>query len=110
MFMPGKNKNLSDKIIKQIEKGEEDRIIPLLDALYDLSVGVYIMEETLSGQVRRYREKPDRQAAEYLVDRALGKPIQAIEGGEKPIRLEITRAEIEKLNEKDLDEKLSETL
>lgn len=104
--MANSKKNLSEELIKQIEKGEADRLLPLLDALYDLARGVYMEEETLGGVVRRYKEKPDRQAAEYLVDRALGKPTQAIEGGEKPIRLTITRDEIQKMTQEELDRHL----
>lgn len=51
----------------------------LVDKLLELADGVY-REKTLPDGVTGivYQERPDRQAAEYLIDRIMGKPTQPI--------------------------------
>lgn len=54
----------------------------LVDKLMELAKGVY--EERTIGEdtVYVYKNRPDRQAAEYLLDRILGKPVDRKEQGE----------------------------
>ena len=68
------------KLISELDKLIEDdaSVKPLVDALRDLALGVYMLEEGISGVRRVYKQPPDRQAAEYLVDRAKGKSAQAV--------------------------------
>lgn len=54
----------------------------LVDKLMELVEGVEIERVDRNGQSRVYSQPPDRQAAEYLIDRVLGKPIARNEQGD----------------------------
>lgn len=52
----------------------------LVDKLLELADGVYrekVLPDGVTGIV--YQERPDRQAAEYLIDRVMGKPTQPVD-------------------------------
>jgi len=59
--------------IAETEREIAKKLPTLLQAIYDLAVGVYVSEETKDGDVHVYREKPDRQALQWLMERVLGK-------------------------------------
>lgn len=48
----------------------------IVDAMLDLALGVYVDEEREDGTIKRYRRAPDRRAAEYLINRIMGKPAE----------------------------------
>jgi len=70
------------ELISEIKESKlnDKTLAILLDALLDLARGAYMQEETLSGSIRRYKEKPDRQALEFLTNRILGSVPQTIQG------------------------------
>lgn len=51
----------------------------LVDKLLELVEGIEIERIDRQGQRRIYSQPPDRQAAEYLIDRVMGKPTQPID-------------------------------
>jgi len=57
-----------------------DRLPELIDNLFTLAGGV-VVEDTnpIDGSMSVYQKPPDRKANEYLIDRILGRPTQAIE-------------------------------
>lgn len=64
-----------DRFVSQIQAAEQqiaDNFPEIVDALIDLAIGRYEIDEE-TGQ-RIYAEKPDKQVAIYLVDRIIGKP------------------------------------
>lgn len=74
--------------IARAEKRIADKLPLLIDHLFELAEGVRVEEVTLDGGPAVYQKPPDFKAASYLVDRILGKPVQAVEadvtsGGEK---------------------------
>lgn len=50
----------------------------LVDKLFELVEGVEIERVDRQGQRRIYSQPPDRQAAEYLINRVLGMPTQPV--------------------------------
>ena len=64
------------------EQKVEDTILKrtpwLLDKMFELADGMYIVDKHVPGrELRYYKTSPDRQAITYLLDRAIGKPRQA---------------------------------
>lgn len=81
--------------IAAAEKRIADHLPQLIDSLLELSEGVTVQETDAQGREKVYTRPPDFRAASYLIDRILGKPVQAIEaehtgadGG--PISLQVT--------------------
>lgn len=54
----------------------------LVDKLLELAEGVEVQRIDRQGQARIYSQPPDRQAAEYLMDRVMGKSVARTEQGE----------------------------
>lgn len=71
-------KDLINKV--EQEKLNDEMLKIVIDSLYDLAKGVYVLEETQFGTVRRYKKEPNKEAGIYLCDRLLGKVPQAIKG------------------------------
>lgn len=81
--------------IAAAEKRIADRLPDLIDNLLELSAGVTVQETDAQGREKVYTRPPDFRAASYLIDRILGKPVQAIEAehtgeGGGPISLHVT--------------------
>ena len=77
--------------IAQAEDLIADRLPELIDNLFSLAAGVTVQEPTPQGGTKVYTRAPDRQANEYLLNRIIGKPTEAIEvsgpdGGPIPIQ------------------------
>lgn len=51
----------------------------LVDKLIELVEGVEVERVDRQGQRRIYSQPPDRQAAEYLIDRVMGKSTQPVD-------------------------------
>lgn len=68
-----KRSERNKQYIAETEREIAKKLPTLLQAIYDLAVGVYIGEEGEDGTVRVYRERPDRQALQWLLERVLGK-------------------------------------
>ena len=60
--------------IRAAEDRIADRLPVLVDRLLDLASGVTVQEVGSDGEARVYTRPPDRQAAEYLLNRIMGKP------------------------------------
>ena len=56
-----------------------DRLPWLVDKLLELADGVYEEKQIGEGVALVYKQPPDRQACQYLMDRILGKPALPIE-------------------------------
>lgn len=65
--------------VAEAEQRIADRLPELIDNLFVLAAGVRVQEADKDGGVDIYTEPPDRRANEYLIDRVLGKPRQAVE-------------------------------
>jgi hypothetical protein len=93
-------KRKSDKHAGQIAKAEKriaDRLPDIVDRLLELADGIQVQtvdEET--GGINIYAKPPDRQAAEYLLNRIMGKPTERIEQHQtfEPINWDRVPAEI----------------
>lgn len=65
--------------IRAAEKKIADRLPWLVDKLMELAEGIH-EEKTIGDQaVIVYKRAPDRQAAEYLIDRVMGKATQTLD-------------------------------
>lgn len=62
--------------IARAEKRIADRLPEVVDRLLELANGVTVQETTPEGEERIYERPPDREAAKYLLDRIMGKPMQ----------------------------------
>src|SRR3990167_6977239 len=79
--MDEENKKIEvETLKKQIDTLGNTAALMAYKSLCDLADGLYVEEPTLGGNVRRYRKEPNREAAQYIIDRNLGRPKQAIEG------------------------------
>lgn len=73
-------KRKSEKFAGQIARAEKriaDHLPDLVDRMLELAAGVEVQtvdEET--GGIKVYSKAPDRQAAEYLINRIMGKPTE----------------------------------
>lgn len=65
--------------INRAEKRIADRLPQLIDCLFELAEGVRVQEIDLTGKPTVYTRPPCFKAASYLVDRIIGKPVQAVE-------------------------------
>jgi hypothetical protein len=93
-------KRKSEKYSQPIAAAEDriaDRLPALVDHMMELAAGVTVREMTADGP-KVYTRPPDRQANEYLINRILGKPVEAVEqenSGEMVIRVEYVRRQPE---------------
>lgn len=76
--------------IARAEKRIADRLPMLIDKMMELAEGVTIKEFDKEGEEVIYTKPPDRQAAEYLINRIMGKPTERKElsgpdGGDIPV-------------------------
>lgn len=62
--------------INAAEKKIADHLPLIVDALLELAQGVHVEATTPEGEPIVYQKPPDRGAAEYLLDRIMGKPMQ----------------------------------
>ncbi len=77
--------------IEQAERRIRDRLPEVIDAMFDLALGVTVEEVDDAGGVRVYRRPPNQKAAAYLIDRIMGKPTERQEqehAGGLAIRIE----------------------
>lgn len=70
---------INESPIRVAEKKIADRLPWLVDKLIELVEGVHEEKMIGDGTVLVYKRSPDRQAAEYLIDRIMGKPIQPVD-------------------------------
>ncbi len=56
----------------------EQALPGLIDGLINLSRGTKILEPTADDPLATYKVPPNRQAAEYLINRVLGRPTEAV--------------------------------
>jgi hypothetical protein len=72
--------------IAQAEKWIADRLPFILEAQYDLALGVRVKE--VKGEKERvYTKPPDKEAGQYLLNRVMGKPVERVEIDDAPINL-----------------------
>lgn len=65
--------------VTKAEKRIADRLPDLIDNLFELAEGVTVQEIDGHGNRKVYDRPPDFRAASYLLDRILGKPVQAVD-------------------------------
>lgn len=65
--------------IRAAEKRIADRLPWLVDKLMELVEGIHEEKTIGDGAVIVYKRAPDRQAAEYLIDRVMGKAAQPVD-------------------------------
>lgn len=69
-----------EKFATQINKAEKriaDRLPLLIDKLFELAEGVLVEDmDWITMKRSVYQKPPDRQAAEYLINRVMGKPTE----------------------------------
>jgi hypothetical protein len=65
--------------IRVAEKRIADRLPWLVDKLMELAEGIHEEKTIGDSAVIVYKRAPDRQAAEYLIDRIMGKPTQPVD-------------------------------
>jgi hypothetical protein len=70
---------LHETPIRAAEKKIADRLPWLVDKLIELADGIYEEKTIGEAAVIVYKRAPDRQAAEYLMDRVMGKPTQPVD-------------------------------
>lgn len=69
-----------------------DRLPWLIGKLFELAEGVHVEKVVgREGATIVYQERPDRQAAEYLIDRVMGKPTQPVDVYDEARRLATER-------------------
>lgn len=62
--------------VEQAERRIADRLPLLIDRMIELADGVSVEEVDKDGKRMVYLRPPDRQAAEYLINRVMGKPTE----------------------------------
>ena len=70
---------LNESPIRAAEKKICDRLPWIVDKLIELVDGIHEEKTIGDGAVMVYKRAPDRQAAEYLIDRVMGKAAQPID-------------------------------
>ena len=68
-------RKLEERVTKRI--GTKGKF--LVDRLFELAAGVYVLDKVAGKEVRYYKVPPDFRALVYLLDRVLGKPKQTME-------------------------------
>lgn len=81
--------------IARAEKRIVDKLPLLIDRMFELADGVAVQDIDNEGGVNVYIKPPDRQAAEYLINRIMGKPTERKElsgedGGAIPVEVTIS--------------------
>lgn len=74
-----KKRDANAGAIVKAEKKIRDRLPEVIDALFELALGVTVKEVSLQGETNVYRKAPDAKAAIYLTDRIMGKPTERVE-------------------------------
>ena len=87
----------SKDIIKKLEKDGVENAPVFIEILRELANGVFYEKVGLDKRVRVYKREPDREAAQYLVDRALGRIPQRTELTGKDGKDLIPREEVERV-------------
>lgn len=73
---------------KTIEQEEARKILrdlvfaelrPIVMAQIDAAKGLYVEEIDKFGKVRRYQKEPDKQAAQLLIEHAMGRPPNSLQ-------------------------------
>jgi len=75
-------KKTSDRNAGAVVKAEKkirDRLPEVIDALFELAIGVTVEEVDGEGARTVYTKAPDAKAAIYLTDRIMGKPTERTE-------------------------------
>lgn len=70
---------LNESPIRAAEKKIVDRLPWIVDKLIELVEGIHEEKTIGDNAVIVYKRAPDRQAAEYLIDRVMGKAAQPID-------------------------------
>ena len=73
---------VNESPIRAAEKKIADRLPWLVDKLMELAEGIHEEKTIGDNAVIVYKRPPDRQAAEYLMDRVLGKAVARSENGQ----------------------------
>lgn len=69
---------INETPIQAAESKIRDRLPWLVDKLFELAEGVYEERRVGEETVIVYKNRPDRQSAEYLINRVLGMPTQPV--------------------------------
>ena len=84
---------LETKVVKRVgQKGKY-----LVDKLFELAEGIYIMRQDVKGNIKYYEQPPNLAAIIYLLDRALGKPTQKTEQSEEKEGIRVIESMIKDL-------------
>lgn len=67
------------KLEKMVEKKIGKKSKWLVDKLFELAEGVFIIDKQDPHGIRYYQSLPDREAIKYLLDRLLGRPTERVE-------------------------------
>lgn len=70
---------IHDTPVQAAEKKIAARLPWLVDKLMELAEGVHEEKQVGEGTTLVYKQPPDRQACQYLIDRILGKPMLPVE-------------------------------
>jgi len=62
-----------------IRKMVSERLSPMLESQLDLAEGLYYEKEDSNGLIKVYKNKPDKGAAQMLIDHAYGRAKESIE-------------------------------
>lgn len=74
-----KKRDANAGAVVKAEKKIRDRLPEVIDALFDLALGITVQEVDGEGHVNVYQKAPDSKAAIYLTDRIMGKPTERTE-------------------------------
>ena len=88
--------------IASAEQRIADGLPKLIDNMFLLAEGVVVEKPDAEGGVNVFRTPPDRMANEYLINRIMGRPTQAIEVGGmdgEPIPVCLSSLPTESLND-----------
>lgn len=81
-MLPPKDRRRAKEVLNLVHDAIIDELPSLTNSLIDLAKGLHFEERLPNGNIRRYTERPDREALEYLMNRVLGKPAERVELGE----------------------------
>lgn len=88
--------------IAEAERRIADRLPKLIDNMFTLADGVLVEKADAEGAVDVFRTLPCRMANQYLIDRILGRPTQALEvsgpDGD-PVPVDLAALSTERLHE-----------
>jgi len=70
-----KAQKMREKLVNEVNK----ELQPILTAQLEAAKGLYYEKIDLDGVIRIYKEKPDINAARYLLDQAIGKAKESVE-------------------------------